>query len=597
MKRIFAVLFALTLMFSALAVMPIKAYAAEVPFEKSKIATDINNNGRFEVETQVSYTNKDNKHNEVIVMVDGSYSTDDDWSTTRSAILKIGDKIFDGSDCNTLLTIMTFGMGDNVVIEHIESKKQLDKSLTKQPGGLLYGRSFTNCEAGFTGISEYIKKHDNTLNKVHVIYITDGNVNTDETKYVFDKWTENVWLKKDSETLAKWSIDAEVSTYEKGKTKLSNAYITVFDESNKNSIKMTDDEKVIAWADKVWTDVYEYSGMKLGTAYTISDTERAFIKYDKEKGTHVREIFYYSTWGRDYPNGSSRAFEAGRTLAENEKVQHIYMVDMDKSTSWMKNMESTVENISFYEAGSISNLLKTLDKVLDELEYTSYSEVMVTDYMSKWVKLDITTIKVVDNNSRKTIWTSENGWNISKDRPVSQENPVVVEMVSSNKYKDGGYNVVGNENDIIYKITWYVKDGGTFKNYNYSLVYEIDVDVHENDFRYNTKYPSNGYTTINYFSKNGNEVTNITKEIEIPEVIVNKEEPETTEPATSEPEVETESTIAATETTIADSTVPDYTAPNDSSSNVGDYIFVAVCITIIAGVLLFIFFIKKNKKF
>lgn len=522
MKRFFAVFLALTIMFSAIAVLPIKVYAAEVPFEKSKTATAIDDNGRFKVKTQVSGVEKEKKHDEVIVMVDGSYSTDDDWITIRNAILKIGKKVLGEKGSNTLFTVMTFGMGDNVVLKHVENFEELDKSLTKQAGKLLYGRSFTNCEAGFTGISEYIKKHDNTLNKAYVVYMTDGDANTDETKHVFDNWTQNAWLKKDALTLAKWSVQEELTKYEAGETKLSHAYKNIFDN---NSEEMTYDEKVMAWADEVWEEVYAYSDMELGTEYTISDTERAFVKFDKENETHVREIFYYTTWGRDYPDGANRAYNAGIELANNKKLTHLYLVDINSASSWMSDI-ATSSKVSFLEAGNISNLPNVLDGIFSDSTCVSYSKAIVTEYISKWVNLDMTTIKVVNNNTGKSIWTYTDGWEISQNRPTSYVEPVVVEMVPTSAYEEGGPNVVGNENDIIYKLTWYVKDGA-LRQYDYSLVYEVEVDVYEKGFKYNTKYPSSGYTTIEYIREGMDEFTSVTKEITAPEVIINKSEPET----------------------------------------------------------------------
>ena len=147
------------------------------------------------------------------------------------------------------------------------------------------------------------------------------------------------------------------------------------------------------------------------------------------------------------------------------------------------------------------------------------------------------TIKVVNNKSGRDIWTYTGGWKISENRPTSQAAPVVLEMVPTSAYKDGGPNVVGNENDIIYKLTWYVKDGALCK-YDYSLVYEVEVDVYEKGFRYNTKYPSSGYTAIEYIRKSIDEFTSVTKEITAPEVIINRAEPETkpeTEPTETEP--------------------------------------------------------------
>jgi len=711
MKRILSAVLALIFIFSAVAGGSVTAYAISGQSIAEKNATPVNENGRYEVEIQVPGGDGREYHDEVIIMVDGSYSTDDDWSTTRAAILEIGKTVLEGNG-NTRLTVMTFGMGDNIVVNHVSSVAQLNANLTQLPGGLLYGRSSTNCEAGFTGIAEYIAGHDSSLNEVHVVYITDGEVNTDETPYVFYNWTENTWLKKDAITIARWALEEEMAGYAAGAIKLSNAYLTVFGDPNapseeeeevteepaveeeqeeevteepvieeeqeeevteepvieeeqeegvteepvieeeqeeevteesvveeeqeeevteepvieeeqeeevteepvveqeqeeaafnglitkgvaetqkyltgNESVEVPEvseevkeaevvpevsedaqeaevvsevseetqttevaleeeaeeedvitDEEVMAWAAQVWADVYAYSGMNPETAYTVSDAERAFVKYDKEHGTHIQEMWYYSLWGRSYPDRFSRTPAAGLALAANSKVAHLYMVDSNGATSWMSNMASSANNVSFYVAGSVSNLLSALSGVLTNLAYTPYNDVVVTDYMSKWVNLDKTTIKVVDNYAGKTIWTSAEGWLISENRPTAQENPVIVEEVPADAYANGGPDVVGNENGTIYKLTWYVKDGAMLRNHNYSLVYEVDVDTQETGFEYNTDYPANGNTTIDYTEKNGDETTEVTEEIDVPDVIVEKTEVPPEEPPKDEPEKE-----------------------------------------------------------
>lgn len=537
MKRFFATLLALTLMFGALVSMPIKAHAAgtslETSLETSRTAIAVGEDGRFRMRTEVSVDDGAKLHDEVIVMIDGSYSTNDDWYGVRTSIMKLGEKVLEDEKNSVLLTVMTFGTGDNIVLEHAETVEQLSENLPQEPGKLLYGRASTNCEAGFTGILKYIKNHDETLNKAHVVYITDGEVNTDESEYVFSNWTNNPWLKKDALTLAKWSIGEELEAYNSGETKLSNAYLTAFDDSKTD---ISEDEKSMKWANQVWKDVYEYSGMNLESPYAISDTERAFVKYDEENGTHVREIFYYTIWGREYADKEKRTTDAGIALAKSNKVAHLHMVAINSATPWMTDINSATSNVSLHEAGSVSNLLTTLSGISINLDCPVYSEITVTDYMSKWVNLNTDTIKVIDENTATTIWSSRQGWVITGKRPTSHETPIVVEMIPNNKYEEGGPDVVGNENDVIYRITWYVKDGEMLRNHEYSLMYEVNVDIHENGFKYNTKYPSNGYSTVEYIKENGDKVTHFTREIATADVSVSKAEEETkpeTKPTTA----------------------------------------------------------------
>ena len=149
--------------------------------------------GKYRVELKVPGQDGNNKHDEVILMVDGSYSLDNEWPQMKETIIEIGKTVLNGNG-NTQLTLMAFGMGDNEVLTHVKDVKDLERSLGELPGTLLYGRSSTNCEAGFTGVMEYINNHDESLNDAYVVYISDGRINTDETPHNFYNWRNNSWL-------------------------------------------------------------------------------------------------------------------------------------------------------------------------------------------------------------------------------------------------------------------------------------------------------------------------------------------------------------------------------------------------------------------
>ena len=491
--------------------------------------------GRFEIEIQVPGEDGKEYHDEVIIMIDGSYSTDDDWEITKNAIIEIGKAVLEGKG-NTLLTVMTFGMGDNVVVEHVANVSELKNTLPELPGGLLYGRSSTNCEAGFTGIERYVDAHDNTLNKVHVIYITDGEINTDENEYVFYDWQKNTWLKYKPNVLIQMSIGAECEYATLG-TKLSEAYVNVFgkDILSSEEIETISEENLMKWSEQVWKDVYSYSGLNPERAYPVSVVERAFVKYDKEHDTHIQEMWYYSLWGRKYPDSYTRTPVAGVKMAKHDKIAHLYMVDSNKSTSWMSSMSNETDKVSFYVSGSMSNLIETLSGVLTNLSYLPYNDVVVTDYMSKWVTLDESTLKIIDNQTGNVIWSSADGWYISENKPTNKLIPVVVEMVPASDYTSGGPDVEGNSNGEIYKLTWYVKNGPMLRNNNYSLVYEVDVDVEENNFQSGKLYPSNGDTIIEYTEKDGDEEIEKEEDIKVPDVVASTPTPVPTATPTVEP--------------------------------------------------------------
>ncbi len=493
----------------------------EISLEGEKSSSLINRGeNRFQVNVKVPGGDADVSHDEVILMVDGSYSMDNEWPAMKEAINTIGKTVLDG-DGHTQLTLMAFGMGDNIVLEHVKDVESLASALGALPGNLLYGRSSTNCEAGFNGVAEYIKNHDDTLGQVDVIFISDGNINTDETLRAFDaNW--QTWTKFGALVVAQEAFGGTVSNG----TNLPDAFAMFearFAGATREEIVErafggeVSDEEFLAFAEQLWTDVYTYSGLTRGTAYPVSVAERAFVKYDKEKGTYIQDLFYYTTYKSAYVTYGdrwTRTPAAANALASMSKVEAMYVVDYDSYTSWM-DTGITSEKSTFVTSNGITGLCDALKETLAEIAKTPVNDVVITDYMSKWVDLDPDTLQIVDNSTGKTIWTVKEGWLINEKRPTSQENPVVVELVDPSDYENGGDAVVGNTNGNIYKLTWYVKDGALLRSDNFSLVYEVITDVWEEGFKTEVNYPANGNTDLNYKDENGKDYI---KEIEVPEV-------------------------------------------------------------------------------
>ncbi|MBO5745125.1 MAG: VWA domain-containing protein, partial [Clostridia bacterium] len=148
--------------------------------EGSKFAEKIEKD-RYGVSVNVPGGDGDNKHDEVIVMVDGSYSMDEEWEDMKKAIVAIGESVLDGTGV-TQLTLMSFGISPNVVLEHVKTVEELERTLPTKPGGLLYGRSATNCDGAFEGITNYIDEHDETLKDTFVIFLSDGGANLNSEK-------------------------------------------------------------------------------------------------------------------------------------------------------------------------------------------------------------------------------------------------------------------------------------------------------------------------------------------------------------------------------------------------------------------------------
>ena len=440
----------------------------------------------------------------------------------KEAIIEIAETVLNDSG-TTQLTLMAFGMGDNEVIVHAKSADEVAAKLGELPGTLLYGRSSTNCEAGFTGVANYIRNHDNTLNNVDVIYISDGNINTDETPRAFaQNW--KTWATKYGPQFVAEAAFEETMLYGEN---VPAAFTTLFGDRFAGASR-TDilrrafggevtAEEFIAFADQVWMDVYAYSGLSIGVEYPVSVAERAFVKYDKEHGTYIQDAFYYTTYKSSYVgygNGTARAKAAAEELAAMDEVRNMYVVDYDSKSAWM-DTGITNEKSTFILSTGIAGLLTALDGALVELSKTPINDPVITDYMSKWVNLDATTLKIIDNNTGKVLWTAAGGWAEGVTPTTAKNPPVKVELVDPADYAAGGDDVIGNTSGDIYKLTWYLKDGALLRSDDFRLSYEVTVDTKEAGFVYEKDYPANGNTFIEYKDDEGKDKGN---DIEVPDV-------------------------------------------------------------------------------
>lgn len=451
---------------------------------------------RYNVFIEVPGNDGDTRHDEVILMVDGSYSGDKEWPAMKDAINTIGTTVLDGSGA-TQLTLMAFGMGDNIVLEHVKDASELATALGELPGYLLRGVSSTNCEAGFTGVGEYIQNHDSDLKDAIVIYITDGGINTDETPRAFYDW----------------------QAYAPNATTVTNYALNAVSVSEIDGVSK---DNPIAFTNALWKAVFEHSNMDINGEYPISEMERAFLQYDEDNGTTASYSFLMAMKNSKfdkYPNVWSRTYNSVLELGKCAGVQDLYLVryQNDGRATWMPEAAaaSDVDNIHYVKSDSISTLVSTLSDLVPELSRTPFNDVFVTDYMSKWVNLDPSSIQIIDNNNGKVIWDINDGWLIEENIPTAKNPPVVVELVDPADYAAGGDDVIGNASGDIYKLTWYVKDGAMLRSDNYKLSYEVTVDTKETGFEYYVDYPANGATELTYTDERSNDQTN---DIDVPDV-------------------------------------------------------------------------------
>lgn len=396
MKKIWTVLFAILIFWGVTTSMPVVAHATEKGII-TKTSTAIDEKGRFKEEIQISVETREDSHDEIIIMVDGTYLTLEELPGIQDIIVDVGKKIFEERK-DILLTIMVCNQEKNVIFEHVANIGELEALLPKILEEVLASQSLINYyENVFSKINEYIKKHDDTLKNAYVVCMFNGE-----------------------------------------------------------------------------TDVSQVSK---------EDT------IDNE-------------------------------FVQNEKISHLYLIDCSGKNSWMEEISALDSKISSHKVVFVSDLLEILNDIFVKMTYTSYNDVVVTEYTSKWVNLDTGTIKIVDNYLEKTIWTSTKGWTITENRPTSQELPVLVKEISKEEYLE--HKVEGNESGTIYKITWYVKDGILLRNDNYSLIYEVDVDTKEPEFKYNVKYPVDSGSNVEYIRKNGNVIIKGIETVDVARVIINR---------------------------------------------------------------------------
>ncbi|MBQ9934192.1 MAG: S-layer homology domain-containing protein [Ruminiclostridium sp.] len=510
----------------------------------TKTATPDAVNNKYQVEIAVPGIDGVKTHDEVIVMVDGSTSVDSEWPAMSDAVMQIGRDFLDGSG-NTQLTLMAFGISPTVVKEHITSCEELEDLLDQYQGDLLYGRSGTNCSAAFDGIIEYITKHDDTLDESYVVYISDGRVNLNNTSYVWQDCVANklpasyaadaaveeilgigdgaapsdayeeVFGDK-AETLAEFAtafFDAVDTNDDTAKAAAINAMYAIVNEETDSNIT-----KAQLWASLVFEEVFAYVGLTETTEYPMHVVEKAFMDHKNAKNTNCQEAFYYTAVSLDdnynhTENGKACAVTAGKAAAEVADKIFLVRYNPDNRSVWMDNVNS--ENVTLVDAGSIGNVSEEIKESVAEYVITPFNNVVVTDYMSKWVNLDTNSLKIVDNSTDEVIWTVD-GW-VEGITPPTAKTPVVVEEVADTEYEAGGDDVIGNSNGTIYKLTWNVKDGAMLRSDNYSLVYDVTVDTKETGFEYGTNYPANGNTTLKYENENGDAQEN---SIEVPDVVM-----------------------------------------------------------------------------
>lgn len=496
-------------------------------------------------------------HDEIILMLDASTSMNN-WDVVCDGIRDMASKVLDGSG-RTVITLMTFGISDRVVADHIASMDELNRIIENSRNDLLKGRSATNCEVGFTAIGDYIRKHrevdyGSRLDEVFVIYISDSQSNMSDEPLDWQNWMqhpERMAGKISAEDYIKeiWAI--ECGRISAGYDPLPCTKRIIKDTANASM------EELSVWIHELWKDVMEENGLvyKRGNvypAYPVSVMEKAFVDYairynnadsyhDFEfSGIDIVNAFYYAIFGytqsnsyidcnsnKQYPGYANRAAVACRNLANLEKVEHIFLVGYRNAHKYWMNKDSGYspvkgevrvvnhQDVTFLNSNELGGLGKTIKLIAKDMIETPYNDVVITDYISKWVNFDPDSLTIYDGNKR--IYAKGRWLVNAHNRPTSREVPVVCELVNPRNYSLGGPDVAGNMSGKIYKLTWYVKDGALLATDRYRLEYNVTVDTMEKGFVYGTDYPSNGKTYADYKDENDEERQ---YDISVPDVVV-----------------------------------------------------------------------------
>lgn len=200
-KKLLSIILVLTCFFA-----PFTAYAEEQEgttttidvLSASKDTTKVEGkSGIFDVE--ISVPGKDHEMiqgNNIIIVMDGSYSTDGNWHIMRKAVLDTVEELLPSSvkeENVNRVALLSFGMGShiNIPLTNDKSLFYMEENLPSDKGGSLLrpGRSSTNIEVGFKGAEEYLKslseEDTRSIEQTYVIFISDGAVNMNEKEFDF----------------------------------------------------------------------------------------------------------------------------------------------------------------------------------------------------------------------------------------------------------------------------------------------------------------------------------------------------------------------------------------------------------------------------
>ncbi len=492
-----------------------------------KEATKIDNKtGEYEINIKLpGYENEKISGYNIIIVMDGSYSTDNTWQKMRASVISMVNNVLPENDPEmnfNKVALISFGVDYHINIPLTNDKKVFENIFPTERGGYLLrpGRSATNTEVGLKGAREYIESLSKTAlakDKEHtyVIYLTDGGVNLTEAPFNYYNYlinnSRNYQISRSIlvETLVKLDESDETVTYDEILSSMINELKEKYQDKENNIITVrnifdkygTNSETITNFLNEKIKDFFVSSGYNIEKEYPAGEFERMFVNKQYITGNNslradLLDIIYLAldACKERGNNGISRTIAEGNRLKE---YATIYTIGYNANSENAKNIldptygNNTKENhySSSYSYANENNINEKLNSLIKDITKINYKNIKIIDYTSKWVTpLDSNNDGIFDE---KDITVTNNGI-LTNNITVKVEKLTKEEIELLNDPE-----LINNTNNDIYRITW------TINNYlrswdNYKLTYKVKVDTMEKDFISEKQYPANGNIDLTY---------------------------------------------------------------------------------------------------
>lgn len=527
MKKIFFTIIAFLMVISTSSTI----YAEEINEDANdkltalKETIKMENVGEYDVNIKVpGYENEKVSGYNFIIVIDGSYSTDNNWTKMRSSVIRLVNNLLPEEDASmnfNKVALISFGVDYHINIPLTNDVNTFEEVLPKTKGNSLLspGRSSTNMEVGFKGAREYIESiKDTELYKdkehTYVIYLSDGGVNTTEAPFNYYKiLTEsNRYYAAARESLAivlnVLDNDIEGVTYDEIFDKFMEDLRIIYSGNPDDSTSVNDiinhygfsSETITNFLNEKLKEFYVYSGYDLDKEYSAGEFERMFVNKQYITGfDQLREMLLDVAYAAFMANKNVGTNGVARTIAEGNRLKEsatIYTIGYNANSDTAKKIldptygDNTYENhySSGYSSANIDTISDKLTSLIEDIIKINYKNPIITDYTSKWVTpMDINGDGIFDEND---IIVTNNGIEVNANIKVKKLTTEEINLLNDPE-------LINNTSNDVYRITWQITD--YLRSWdNYKLTYRVKVDTMENGFVSEKEYPANGNIDLTY---------------------------------------------------------------------------------------------------